>query len=354
MTIDDLDTPAVLIDYDRLQANILRMQRYCDAHHLAFRPHVKTHKIAHIAQMQLAAGATGLCCQKLGEAEAMIDAGHTHILIPYNIVGSIKIRRLLSLSQRATVAVAADSAVVVEKIGAAARQAGLEVPVLIECDTGHKRAGVQSPAAALALAQLVVETPGVRFGGLLTYPTHPVTTREFMGAAVAMFAAQRLAIPCISGGGTPLGYEAHTVPQINEHRAGTYVYHDRSTVGFGVATWDECAMRILATVVSRPTPERAILDAGSKTLSSDTVFGHPEATGHGRITEYPEAVIRSLSEEHGIVDTTAYTRGFDVEERVTIIPNHACVVSNLHDRVYTVRGDTVLDCWPVTARGTVQ
>jgi D-serine deaminase-like pyridoxal phosphate-dependent protein len=171
---------------------------------------------------------------------------------------------------------------------------------------------------------------------------------------VELFAVSGIAIPCISGGGTPVGYQAHAVPQITEHRAGTYVYQDRSTVSYGVATWDDCAMRILTTVVSRPTTERAILDAGSKTLSSDVVYGHPQATGYGRITEYPDAIIHALSEEHGMVDTRACAGGLTVEERVTIIPNHACVVSNLHDRLYVVRGDTVLDCWQISARGTVQ
>lgn len=330
LAVDLQDTPVVTIDLDVLEANIRRLQAYCDAHGIANRPHVKTHKIPAIAQMQVAAGAVGIACQKLGEA---------------------KLERLRALARRpgARLAVTCDNAPTARALSLAFADTAEPLPVLVECDTGMGRTGVQTPTEALDLAQTIARLPGLRFAGLMTYPIMP-DTRPFFETTLAMLERAGLPAAVVSTGGTPAYPRAHEVPGVTEHRAGTYAFNDRATVAAGVATWDDCAMRILATVVGRPTPTRAITDAGSKTLSSDL----QNQTGHGRIVGYPDAVIYKLNEEHGYVDLTACAGRPGVGEVVSIIPNHTCVVTNLHDRLVGVRGGRVDVVWPVAARGLVR
>ncbi len=349
MRIDELDTPVAVVDLDRLEANIAALQRYLTVHGIANRPHIKTHKIPQIAQMQLAAGAAGITCQKLGEAEVMADAGLDDIFIPYNIVGAAKLERLTALARRARISVTADSEPVVRGLSAAMAAAGLELPVLVECDTGGGRCGVQSPQEATELALLIARSPGLRFGGLMTYPTGAGTS-PFMREAVAQIRARGLEVERVSGGGTPRMWQAHEHPEVTEHRAGTYVYGDRYILASGAMTLDQCALTVIATVVSRPTADRAILDSGSKTLSSDLLG----LQGYGMLVEYPEARITSLSEEHGQVDLSGCARRPAVGERVTVIPNHCCVVSNLFNEIVGVRGGEVKVVWPVAARGALR
>jgi D-serine deaminase-like pyridoxal phosphate-dependent protein len=353
---DSLETPAIAVDLDVLERNLRKMQAYCDAHNIAFRPHVKTHKIPEIARLQRAAGARGIVCQKLTEAEVFAEAGFDDIFIPFNLVGATKTERLVRLARRIRVSAAVDSGTAARGISDAAAAAGVTVPLLIECDTGGARAGVQTPEEALELAGTLARLPGVRFEGLMTFPTHPKTTPAFLDEALGLLKRAGLEARVVSGGGTPQSWTAHQVPQLTEHRAGTYVYNDHNTLAAGTCTLDEVALRIHATVVSRPTPERAILDTGSKTLSSD-LHKNP-LRGHGRsyglIVEYPDAVIGALSEEHGVVDLAACRARPAIGERVTVVPNHCCVVSNLHDRVYAVRDGRVETVWTVAARGTVR
>jgi D-serine deaminase-like pyridoxal phosphate-dependent protein len=228
----------------------------------------------------------------------------------------------------------------------------MEIPLLVECDTGANRAGVQSPADALALAQEIERLPGVHFEGLMTFPTVVESAGQFFSAAARLFAEARLAVGVVSGGGTPQTWRTHEVPQITEHRAGTYVFNDRNTLVAGTCTLDECAMRVMTTVVSRPTADRCILDAGSKTLSSDGLLGG--GAGFGLILEYPDAVLYGLSEEHGHVDLRACARKPEIGERVSIIPNHCCATTNMHDTIVGVRREQVEVTWPVLARGKVQ
>jgi len=351
-----LETPAVVVDLDILAHNLRKMQAYCDGHKIAFRPHVKTHKVPEIARMQRAAGARGIVCQKLTEAEVFADAGFDDIFIPYNLVGAAKTERLVRLARRIRVSAAVDSGAAARGISAAAAAAGVTVPLLIECDTGGARAGVQTPEEALELARALARLPGVRFEGLMTFPTHPKTTPAFLDEALGLLRQAGLEARVVSGGGTTQAWTAHEVPQLNEHRAGTYVYNDHNTLAAGTCTLDEVALRIHATVVSRPTPERAILDTGSKTLSSD-LHKNPlrgQGRSYGLIVEYPAAVIGALSEEHGVVDLAACDAKPAIGERVTVVPNHCCVVSNLHDRVFALRDGRVETVWTVAARGTVQ
>jgi len=351
-SIEDLETPVVTIDLAVMEANIRKMQDYCDRHDIRFRPHIKTHKIPEIAELQRAAGARGITCQKLGEAEVFAEAGFEDIFISYNLIGTAKLKRLIDLSRKARISVAADSAAVVGGIAEAAQAAGLEIPVIVECDTGAGRTGVQSPRQALELALLIDRTTGVSFQGLMTFPTSMEGTPPFLAEALDLLSGAGLTAHIVSGGGTPQSWRVHEIPHINEHRAGTYVYNDSNTVAAGTATLEECAMRVRMTVVSRPTEDRAILDGGSKTLSADRLLWKDPQ--YGTILEYPEAVIYHYSEEHANVDLAACGRKPAVGEPVTVIPNHCCVVSNLHDQVIGVRDGRVEVVWNVKARGLVR
>ena len=349
MRVDELETPVPVVDIDRLEANISRLQSYLDEHGIANRPHIKTHKIPAIAQMQMDAGAVGITCQKISEAEVMADAGFTDIFIPYNIIGESKLTKLMALVARINVSVTADSAYVIRGLSDAAQRAGLRLTVLIECDTGAHRCGVQSPQEAAALARLIHQLPNLHFGGLMTYPTSEQTD-AFVRETRSLLAADNLNIERVSGGGTPTMWQVETHPEITEHRAGIYVYGDRLTLRSGAVTLDTCALKVHTTVVSRPTAERGILDAGSKSLSSD-LHG---LEGYGYICEYPDAKIYSLSEEHGHVDFSACERKPEIGERVTVIPNHCCTVTSMFDEVVGARGGQVEVIWQVTARGTVR
>ncbi|MDQ2690870.1 MAG: D-TA family PLP-dependent enzyme [Chloroflexota bacterium] len=348
MHTDELDTPVPVVDIDRLEANIARLQTYLDQHEIANRPHIKTHKIPEIARMQMDAGAVGITCQKISEAEVMADAGFEDIFIPYNILGESKLRRLMELASRARVSVTADSGFTVRGLSQAAQEAALTLPVLVECDTGAQRCGVQSPGEAAELARLIASLPNLHFGGLMTYPT-PEHLDAFVQETRALLGEDKLAIERVSGGGTPCMWEAHTHAELTEHRAGIYVYGDRLTLRSGAVTLDTCALKIFATIVSRPTSERGILDAGSKTLSSD-LHG---LDGYGYICEYPEAKIYALTEEHGHVDFSACPRKPEIGERVSIIPNHCCTVTSLFDEMVGVRHNEVEVRWNIAARSAV-
>jgi D-serine deaminase-like pyridoxal phosphate-dependent protein len=298
--------------------------------------------------MQLAAGAVGVTCQKLGEAEIMAQAGVRDILITYNLLGAARLERLARLRRGAAVAVTADSDAVVAGLSTAMADARLELEVLVECDTGGQRAGVQTPNAAAALARRIARSPGLRFGGLMTYPSGP-TTDPFVRETRALLAADGIAVARVSGGGSPRMWQAHECREVTEHRAGTYVYGDRKMVAVGAMRPEECALHVICTVVSRPTATRGILDGGSKTFSSDIL----DLEGYGLILEHPEARIYGFSEEHGHVDFSACARPPEVGERVTVMPNHACVVSNLFNHVVGARGGEVEVVWPVAARGAL-
>ncbi|MEI7791455.1 MAG: D-TA family PLP-dependent enzyme [Alphaproteobacteria bacterium] len=349
MRVSDLETPVPVIDLDRVEANLKKMQDYCDAHGLKLRPHIKTHKIPAFAHRQIELGAGGITCQKLGEAEVMARAGMDDILISYPMVGVGKAQRLGEVARLARLRVAVDSSEALNTVADAARIGGATIGVLVEFDSGAKRTGVVSVAEALTLAQRVVQLPGLRFDGLMTYPS-TAATAVFVAEARKKFAEAGLDIPVVSGGGTPNAWTAHEIPGLTEVRVGTYIYQDRSTVAMGAATLDECALLVHATVVSHPTPDRAIIDAGSKSLSSDRA--PPEAgEGYGLVLDYPGAIVERLNEEHGILDLSRCAKKPAIGERIRILPNHVCVVSNLHDEVVVSRNGEVVDRLRVAARG---
>jgi D-serine deaminase-like pyridoxal phosphate-dependent protein len=343
-------TPAVVIDLDRVQRNIARAQAACDEAGVANRPHIKTHKSPVLAAMQRDAGASGITCQKLGEAEVMVEGGLDDILISYNLIGAEKMGRLGALMRRAQVTVAADNPTVVEGLAEAARIAERPLSVVVECDTGRKRAGVETAGEAVALSKLVSTTPGLEFAGFMFYPTEqswPETQRFFDVAAEGIRAAG-LERRIVSTGGTPNLANLGKLKGASEHRAGTYIFNDRMMITCGAATLDDCALTVFSTVVSRAAPERGILDAGSKTLTADPGGG---LDGYGLVLEHPQARIKAFAEEHGFLDLSACNERPKVGDIVRVVPNHVCVVVNMVDQMITVRGDEIVGVLPVAARG---
>ncbi len=329
-----------------MEANIRRMQDRCNSLGLAFRPHIKTHKIPDIARMQLEAGAVGIACQKVSEAEVFTSAGINDIQIPYNIVGPQKTARLADLSMYNRVTVSADHPTVIAGLADAARALGITIRVMVDLVTDAQRTGAPVEEV-VPLAERIDADENLHFAGLLVYPSNP-TIRPALQEAVARLDEAGIGVDSGSGGGSGAALHAHEVPELTELRVGTYVFNDWTCVHQGWATLDDCAMTVMAIVVSRPTPDRVILDSGSKTLSSDTFDGT-----YGHILEYPEARIYKLNEEHGHVDMSACDNRPVIGERVHVIPNHACVVTNLHNQLYGRRGDDVEVTWPVVARGLV-
>ncbi len=351
MIFPEVDTPAAVIDLDLAEANIARFQRYCDGHGLATRPHIKTHKLQQLARAQLAAGAIGITCQKVSEAEAMVaDGGIDDVLITYNIFGEQKLQRLRALAGRIRVGVVADSETVIEGLSAAFATADAALDVLVECDTGAGRCGVQTAAEALQLARRIDQADGLRFNGLMTYPPagDPAGVQAWLADAKQLIEDSGLAVAVVSTGGTPDMWQAHEVPIATEWRAGTYVYNDRSLVERGACQYDDCALTVLATVVSRPTAHRAIIDAGSKILTSDLLG----LSGYGTVVDHPNIDVDQLSEEHGRL-TSREPIPFKVGDRVRIVPNHACVVSNMLSQVASVRDGAFAGYLAVDARGCV-
>ncbi len=346
-------TPCAVIDMDRVERNIARIQAACEAAGVANRPHIKTHKSPVLAKMQIAAGAHGITCQKLGEAEVMAEAGIDDILISYNLIGEEKMARLGGLQIKANVTVAADNSTVISGLPQAARASGRPLSVVVECDTGRKRAGVETPREAIALAKEIAASDGLKFAGFMLYPTETGwgEAQRFFDAALAGVREHGLDAAIVSTGGTPNLKNLGKLSGATEHRPGTYIYNDRMQVAAGVATWDDCALHIYSTVVSRAAPDRGILDAGSKTLTSDPGGG---LEGYGLILEHPEAKIARFAEEHGFLDLARSNTRPNVGDVVRIVPNHVCVVVNMMDEVVMVRGEEIVGTLSVAARGKLR
>jgi D-serine deaminase-like pyridoxal phosphate-dependent protein len=345
----EFGTPAAVIDMDRVERNIARVQAACDAAGVANRPHIKTHKSPELAKLQVKAGARGITCQKLGEAEVMADAGIDDIL---NLLGDEKMARLGALRSRIDVTVAADNPVVVADLTKAAAAAGRSLPVVVECDTGRKRAGVETPAEAIELARVISTSPGLNFAGFMLYPTESgwPQAQTFFDEALAGVRALGLEPAIVSTGGSPNLKNLGQLCGATEHRPGTYIYNDRMQMAAGVATLDDCALHIYSTVVSRAAPERGFLDAGSKTLTADS----GGLDGFGLILEHPEAKIARFAEEHGFLDLARSNTRPNIGDVVRIVPNHVCVVVNMLDEVVMVRGDEIVGVLPVAARGKLR
>lgn len=345
-TIHDLETPSVLIDLDLMEANIATMQSRCDALGIAFRPHIKTHKIPDIARRQLAAGATGIACQKVSEAEVFADAGFDDIQIPYNIVGARKTRRLAALADKAKLTVTVDSQPVIDGIAAAAQAVGSTIHMMVELVSLGQRTGT-TPEAALAFARRIQATDNLRFAGVMVYPSD-AAIRPRLLETLALLETAGIPVESVSGGGSGAISDMHLLPELTEMRVGTYVFWDWNSVSGDYAGFDQCAMRVRASVVSANEPGRVILDSGSKSIQSETIDGQ-----FGYIAEYPTARIYKVNEEHGYVDFSACKSAPSVGDIVHIIPVHTCVVTNLHNQLYGLRGDNIEVVWEVAARGLV-
>ena len=362
MNINDIETPAVVLDVDILDRNLRAMANYCAAHNLSLRPHTKTHKMVEIARLQLKYGAVGITVAKLGEAEVMADAGLTDIVVVYPVWGESKWKRLAELAGRVNIAVTMDSLEVAEGISRAAKEADVQVGVRLEFDTGYHRCGLPLDQGLMEKARRIMALPNLRWEGISVYPGHIMGNRATRAVQIPEESLQLdrlyhlldtagIPYPIVSGSNTPAAYESHHFHGVTEIRPGTYVFNDRNTVDAEVVSYADCAATVLTTVVSVSGTGRAIIDAGSKTLTADRLESG-EHKYHGYIQGHPEIILKGLSEEHGHLDVSACS-SITIGERLRVIPNHICPCINLHDSVYVVSGETVVDRWKVAARGKV-
>ena len=362
MNISEIETPAVLIDADTLDCNLRRLASYCKTHNLALRPHTKTHKIPEIARLQMQYGASGITVAKLAEAEVMANSGMRDIVVVYPLWGEGKWKRLTELAKRVMISVAMDSLPVAEGLSRAAKQAGVEVGIRLEFDTGFRRCGLALDNQSLDIARRIFSLPNLRWEGISVYPGHIMGNREIreqdivlengkLDRLFALLDNADIPYPVVSGGNTPVAFQSHRFHGITEIRPGTYVFNDRNTVDAESATYADCAATVLTTVVSTSVNARATIDAGSKTLAADALLSG-ERKYFGYIQGHPELLLEDLSEEHGhvVVPDNSTVR---VGDRFRVIPNHICPCINLHDHVFLVSGDQVIDQWKVAARGMV-
>jgi len=351
MHLNDLDTPVLILDLDGLEDNLDRYQRYFDTHGISLRPHIKSHKCLAIAHMQMRRGAIGITCQKLGEAEVMVAGGiATDILVPYNIIGRQKLERLAALTRHVQMTVAADSDYTVQGLAEIAQKEGIRIGVVVELNRG--RTGVESPQAAVELGKMIDRAPGLELRGLMVMPSPP-DVRPLIQKTLELFDRAGLPHPVVSGGSTPTAFHAHEIPELTEYRAGEYALGGAGHLQRGTHSLAQCCLRVLTTVVSRPALDRAILDAGSKTLSASTMRRDDDSS-MGYIVEYPQANLRGASEEHGHLDLSACTAKPQIGDRVQVLPVHPCPCVNEHDEIVAVRGDRVEAVWPVHARGRIR
>ncbi|MCZ6676626.1 MAG: DSD1 family PLP-dependent enzyme [Candidatus Poribacteria bacterium] len=356
---EELDTPALLIDLDMMETNIQKMADFFKTVNAELRPHVKTHKTPIIAHKQIEAGAIGVTCAKLGEAEPMIRAGIRDVLIANQIVGAQKIARLVNLAKHSEIMVAVDDPHNVDQISAAATAKGVTVRALIEVNTGMNRCGTEPGQPTLALARHILESEGIQFEGLMGYEGHTVITVNFIERKVSteksvdllidtkhLLEENGVPVKIMSGGGTGTYDITGAYPEMTEIQAGSYVFMDSTYQGVeGVGDQFGCSLRLLTTVVSHPQPTRVIVDAGLKVLAQE--FGAPQPVGiEGLHTQ-------GLSEEHGNMTADA---SVDVKpgDKIELLPTHCCTTVNLHDRYYGIRNGIVEAVWEIEARGKSQ
>lgn len=361
------DTPGVLIDLALVRANIERTAAITRDAGVALRPHAKTHKLPRIAHMQVQAGAVGIQVAKLGEAEVMVDAGIEDVLVGYPIVGPTKLRRLVDLAGRARISVSLDSYEVAQGISTAASDAGVEIGVLVELDTGLRRLGVQPGAPAVELAERIAGLPGLRFLGVFTHEGHVYgagggvaekerLTREACAQTVATaeeLRARGIPVETVSVGSAGTFRFAVSCPGVTEVRPGTYVFNDRSQLAQEAATEADVAAFVVSTVVSRPTRDRIIVDAGSKVLTSDRMLIADPPLSFGVVVGHDDWHVARLSEEHGVIEVPE-SADVGVGTRLLIMPNHICPVINLANELTVIQEGELIESWPVASRGRVQ
>jgi len=360
MILDELETPAPVVDLPRMERNLDRMAAYAAAHSLALRPHIKTHKTPWLAAEQLRRGAIGVTCATPREAEVMSEVADD-VLLAYPAVGPVRARRVAGLPADVRLTVALDSVQAADDLADAAREAGRRVSILIECDMGMRRVGVQTPEDAIALVRHVAGRRELEYAGIAFYPGHvrePVdqqdealtTLHQRLGRTLDALRRADLDPTIVSGGSTPTALRTHEIGGVTEMRPGTYIFNDRTTAAIGACAMDDCALTVLATVVSTAVPGQAVIDAGSKSLGREPMRGAND-DGFGVVYDRDEVVVRAMSEEHGLLDLSRTDWRPSVGDRVRVIPNHVCIVVHLFDMVHGVRGETVESSWQVAARG---
>jgi D-serine deaminase-like pyridoxal phosphate-dependent protein len=360
---NQLSTPALLIESETVFRNLRRLSDYAAVHAIEVRPHTKTHKSCLLARMQLDAGAVGVTVAKVSEAEAISVPGQD-VLVAYPPIGHLRAARLATLARDRTMRAAVDSLTAINTMSTAACAANVNVGLLVELDVGLGRTGVPSPDATLPLAQAIDRAPGLRLDGIMIYPGHiweaadkqePAlhAVNQRLSETTALWGKHGLVASIVSGGSTPTAYQSHLVSHLTEIRPGTYIFNDMNTVRGGFCSIDDCAARIIATVVSDAVAGQVVIDAGSKTLTSDICIPARD-TGFGHIVEYPDARITRLSEEHGQVDVTTCSYKPGVGDRVTVIPNHICPCVNLQDSVWWAESGEPMQSLRIDARGKLQ
>lgn len=364
MNIYELSTPALVVDLDVVERNLERMAKLCRDQGVQLRPHTKTHKTPEVARMQVERGAVGVTVAKVGEAEVMSAGGVDEILVAYPVIGAEKLRRLAQLARSSRILLSLDDEETAQQLSRAAVAAGSNIGVLVEFDSGYRRCGLRPGVACADLAAKIEKLPGLRFRGLMTYfgtvwgtederreQAHRVI--EPVAQALEAMHTARMPVEIVSGGSTPAAEFSGEIAGLTEIRPGTYVYNDLNTFYQGACRMEDCAVRVMTTVVSTAVPGLAMVDAGSKTLSSDTLTAGPRK-GHGYLVEAADAPLFMLSEEHGHVDTTKSQHRFRVGEVLSIIPNHICTCVNMHDEAFLVRGQQVVGSWRIAARGKIR
>jgi D-serine deaminase-like pyridoxal phosphate-dependent protein len=367
-----LRTPAILIDRAKALRNLDRMQAEANANGIRLRPHSKTHKSPLIAQWQLDRGAIGICCAKLGEAEVFANSGIADIRLPYPL-NPANADRVVALSNRTRLSFIVDHPAVVKQWSEALVRRAKQLDVLVKVDVGFHRCGIDPAASdAVAMIKAVAALPGLRLKGLLSHAGHAYHAHsEDEMKAMAEDEARtmrELADKCraagvtideISAGATPPARYSIKQKGFTEYRPGNYVYFDRTQVGLGAAALDRCALTVLATVVSKPAPARIILDSGSKALAADGARGFLPLAGYATVLRDvarstgpdPDLIVERLSEEHATVRAVSGATSLEPGDRVRLIPNHSCVVSNLVDRAWLTEEGAIVGELPIAARG---
>lgn len=359
--VEDVETPAIVIDLDVVERNLQNVAAYAQEHGLRLRPHTKTHKIPALGRRQLDSGAVGLTVAKVGEAEVMLSAKPEDLLVAYPVIGESKLARLMEVAGQTRVTVSLDSVEAARALSIAATTKRTEVGVLVEFDAGLHRVGVKAGRVP-ELVEAITGMSGLRFEGIAFYPGHIkrldeeartqiCQASEMLRALVGQL-EERWPVQVVSGGSTPTLWHSHEFERLNEIRPGTYIFNDWNTILCGACSFEDCAATIHTTVVSTAVEGQVIIDGGSKTFSSDRPAVSSE-TLFGFLPDYPQARFLRMNEEHGYVRVLDNSK-FRVGQRLKVLPVHICVAMNLHEQVYGVRKGRVEEIWRVEGRGKLQ
>jgi len=361
--VSEIDTPALVVDLDALEDNIAKMASELGDTGTKLRAHSKSHKCPAIARLQIAAGAVGICCQKISEAEAMVEGGIEDILVSNQIVGRQKLDRLASLCRRADIKVCVDNAGNIDDIDAAAAHAGVTIPVLVEIDVGARRCGVLPGQEALVLATKIAAAEHLTFGGLQAYQGKAQHLRgfeerrqaidsaaELTRQTVELLKSNGLSCQIVGGGGTGTYVFEAGSGVFNEIQAGSYIFMD-ADYGLNKDDKDQPisdfknSLFVLATVMSCSVPAQAVLDAGLKAFSVDS--------GLPSLVDIPGVEFVGASDEHGVLSIPSTSNGPGYGEKIRLIPGHCDPSVNLHSWIIGIRNDVVECLWPISAQGAL-